>query len=439
MLNAITQAESVRNISDYSNNSPEVGELARSERSDHAQASDEGSPLGIYARTEATLQPRGLQTISRSLDLVECVDPDTGEVVIFQPGKGTKAAELKPFKTLQQARAERWALKAVVNRMFPSSKTSKCSRWKVPGKPIQILKNPEYKKAHYSGLERCGSVWWCPLCAAKIAERRRAELVAAIAAAQMLGWQVLMMTCTVPHGIGDDVNVIKDNMLKAWRRMTTGRAGKKMKKILKIEGTIRAFEVTHGDQNGFHPHFHVIVFAQPGFTVSSFQTAFYPLWLDACIKTGLPAPSEKHGLRVDDGSKAAKYATKWGLEDEMTKGHMKTARSEKGKTPWDFLRDVLETGSERSERLFRVYANAFKGSRQLYWSNGLKAKLGITEISDEELAAIEEEHSNVLSEISLEQWRAVLKTRSEAALLDLAERQPEMITSFLSSLMECPA
>ena len=393
----------------------------------------EGASLGIYGRTPAGLDTQGFQRVDETNNLVSCVDSEKVEISTFT-SKNEINSELKPFKTSQQARAERWALKAVVNLLFPTSSTSKCSRWNIPYQSVRILKNPEYQKAHYGGLERCGSVWWCPLCASKIAERRRAELVSAVATARAMGWQVLLMTCTVPHGIGDDVNDIKDKMLKAWRKMIDSRAGKDMKKLLKIEGTIRAFEVTYGC-NGFHPHFHILIFAQNDFTTQSFQSGFYPLWLNACVKVGLPPPSESHGLHVDDGSRAERYVTKWGLEDEMTKSHLKTSRSDKGQTPWDFLRDVLKTNSERSKGLFRVYANAFKGSRQLYWSNGLKAKLGVVDVSDEELAIAEEENSNILSELTLEQWQVILSTKNEASLLDLAERQPESINNFLHELL----
>lgn len=427
MLNATTRTDLVRNISDFPNQKPVAAGRNQSERSDHDSPGGEGSFLGIYARTPASHERRGFQPI----DLIEEIDRETGEITYLQP---TKKGH-KVYKNPQQSRAERFALKSVVNRIFPTSPTSRCSRWRVPNNKVRVMKNDEFQKAHYTGLVRCASVWLCPLCAAKIAERRRSELVAAIASAQMMGWQVFMMTCTVPHGIGDDVHQIKENMLKAWRKMTDCRAGKEIKKLLEVEGTIRAFEVTYGE-NGFHPHFHVLIFTSGNAYASTFQSAFYPLWLDACIKSGLPAPSEAHGLRVDDGSQAAKYASKWGLEDEMTKGHTKTAQGDKGMTPWDFLRDVLKTASKRSEGLFRVYADCFKGSRQLYWSNGLKAKLAIAETTDEELVALEEETAYELAELTTEQWRAVLVTRSEAALLDLAERSPADIPSFLQSLQK---
>lgn len=398
---------------------------------------DFGAPsLGINARTEASHERRGFQPIDGGKKLVEVIDQETGEISLFEETK----KGLRPYRTHQELRVERYALKSVVNRLYPHSKTAKCCRMRIPLLTVRILKTPEYQKAFYAGLSRCSSVWWCPLCAAKIAERRRAELVSAVATAKAMGWQVLLMTCTVPHGLGDDIHGMLDQMLNAWRRTTTGRVGKDMRKLLGFEGTIRTLEVTDG-KNGFHPHFHVLIFAKMDFTPQSFQAAFLPLWQDACVKACLPCPSDEHGLRVDDGSFAAAYATKWGLEDEMVRGHMKTSKGDKGRTPWDMLRDILKADYElpeealmakRSEKRFRLYAEAFKGRRQLYWSNGLKEKLAVEEVSDEELATMQEEHSSELAELTDEQWRAVLVTKWEAALLEVAESHPSDLQTTLA-------
>ena len=51
---------------------------------------------------------------------------------------------------------------------------------------IQIMKGI-HNKAFYQGLMSCGGIWTCPVCAAKISERRRQELKQAIEAAQALG------------------------------------------------------------------------------------------------------------------------------------------------------------------------------------------------------------------------------------------------------------
>ncbi|MBW5466256.1 hypothetical protein GOY11_35350, partial [Pseudomonas aeruginosa] len=61
----------------------------------------------------------------------------------------------------------------------------------------------------------------------------------------------------------------------AWRRTTTGRAGKDFRKLLSIKGTIRALEVTHG-QNVFHPHLHVLLFLEQDATNGCVQGLFTP-------------------------------------------------------------------------------------------------------------------------------------------------------------------
>ena len=46
-------------------------------------------------------------------------------------------------------------------------------------------------------------------------------------------------------------------------------------------------------------------------------------WQNCCKKAGLPIPSIEHGVDLQDGTFADEYVSKWGLEDEMTKGHTK--------------------------------------------------------------------------------------------------------------------
>ena len=53
---------------------------------------------------------------------------------------------------------------------------------------------------------------------------------------------------------------------------------------------------------------------------------FFEQWKKACEKAGLDQPSYEHGLDLRNGQKAAKYVAKWGLEHEMTKGHIKRVK-----------------------------------------------------------------------------------------------------------------
>lgn len=369
------------------------------------------SPLGNITKNEATALNRGFQ-----------VNHLTGEIVESEP-------------TAKLARAERFALQATARDVLGKEhRTWKCMARKAPKQQIEIVKSNAHGRASYKGLYVCARLWTCPVCAAKISERRRVELVQALDTASRQGLQVKLLTLTVPHGIGDDVKALLSAIKNAWRRTSTGRAGKALRKLLGVSGTVRALEVTYG-QNGFHPHLHVLLFLEKQASNDAVQCLFGPLWQDACTKAGLPRPSDAHGCRVDDGSKAATYASKWGLESEMTKSHSKRGKAG-GMTPWDFLRAMLadEDDAAKCRALFRIYAEAFHGERQLHWSIGLKALLEVGEATDEELAIADQDSCHTLAKLVSSEWRAIMHARAQAAVLDAAEERPDQLAALVAAL-----
>ena len=150
-----------------------------------------------------------------------------------------------------------------------------------------------------------------------------------------------------------------------------------------------------------------------------FETRLYDRWVVSCVRAGLRPPSREHGLRLEDGEHAANYVSKWGLEDEMTKGHTKKALH--GETPFDFLRSYLGNPSDKLACvLFKEFAFAFKGKRQLHWSAGMKKHFQIGEFSDEVLVSLVEDDAYLLGFISVSQWRDVLRVEGRATLLQIA-------------------
>ena len=95
--------------------------------------------------------------------------------------------------------------------------------WRLPDHEVQVQKGATTDKAFYHGLQVCAMPWTCPVCASKISERRRHEVAKAIKQAEALGLQVFLLTLTVPHGLGDDVNEILDKMMSAWKRLWQGK------------------------------------------------------------------------------------------------------------------------------------------------------------------------------------------------------------------------
>src|SRR4051794_16390042 len=71
-------------------------------------------------------------------------------------------------------RQVRWQLQREARALLPDERVAFCMR-RIQATTVDVLYSPQHKSAHYGGLMVCGSVWVCPLCAAKISEHRRVE------------------------------------------------------------------------------------------------------------------------------------------------------------------------------------------------------------------------------------------------------------------------
>lgn len=365
------------------------GDPARGEA--HGARAHQGGPLGTNAKYVVS-------------------NPETGEIEGFDP---------------MALRAMRFALQSAARYILPKSRTAKCLRLRRGGADVQVWRSREHGTASYSGLQTCGSVWACPVCASKIAERRRAELMGAMAAHKAGGGSMLMLTLTTPHQRGDVLADLLAKQSKALQRFWGDKTVRGLLAGLGVLGQVRALEVTHGrkspQNNGWHPHYHVLLFAGSGVDLTKdWAVRLYLRWAAICEKAGLGVPSFAHGLKLDDGSKAAAYASKWGLEDEMTKGHTKKGKTG-GETPFDFLRAFLaDSGDLQAAALFREFAETFKGKRQLHWSHGLKARFAVEDVTDDQLAERIEDSADYLGSLTLDQWRDVLAVEGRANVLACA-------------------
>jgi len=332
-------------------------------------------------------------------------------------------------------RLERFALQSAARVILSGlgSRVGKCLRLRRADKSaVEVWRSKLHDSASFGGLQTCGSVWACPICAAKISERRRLELVGAVARWRATGGDVLLITLTNPHHISDDLVELLMGQQRAMSRFNSTRAAVAFWHSIGCIGTVRAWEVTHG-VNGWHPHFHILAFVRAGLDFFKVEESLLSIWVNACRLAGLPIPSGR-GVDVRNGVEAASYASKWGIEHELTKGHIKKSRVAKGRTPFDLLRSVLYDDDKQAGSLFKIYAKAFKGLRQLVWSHGLKALLLVSEISDSELAASQEDSAFLLGQIDLEDWRLILKFDVRGEVLELARQGWEPVQRLISDL-----
>ena len=339
------------------------------------------------------------------------------------PLRGAGVCE-KPASDDIQARAavrrlERWKLQGVARVVVPEERVSTCLRRPVPGEMgVGVWRQKE--RAHYSGLMVCGSVWVCPVCASKISETRRLELVEGIETWKARGGRVLLLTLTVPHYAQQPLKGVLAGFTKARGLLRNRKTWKGWASRVGLKGSVRALEVTHGG-NGWHVHSHELLFLEgfAGGDLPGLEAEVLRMWQAACETAGAGTPNE-HGVRLHDGTYAAQYASKWGLDQELTKGHIKRGRGGNS-SPWDLLREVLATGEDEPAELFREYVKGFKGRRQLSYSEGLRCLLGLgVEQDDEELAARIEEEAVLLGSLSRSDWARVVLAEKRGEVLEVA-------------------
>lgn len=402
--------------------------------------------------------------------------PSAGGALLGNTAKSSSTAPEKTAKAKQQAkRAQRFAAlsqarewlgeraRSIDPKRFAGDvyRTVDC-RWAQRAEYVGVHFSAQHQAAHYGNVATCGSVWACPVCAAKIQQRRREELaqlvewsysrplvldreavgtldrdgqpvrVVSSAIGPELPYQPSMVTLTFPHTAFDTLGDLIARQREAFKRLRSGRAWVALMKWARFGGLVRSLELTHGG-NGWHPHTHELwlIRYMDVRDQAVFRVQLVELWEKACVAVGLLDPADKnkvhafrlHAVDVRHGVTSSDYLAKqdsaraWGVDHEMASASSKQGRLS-GVHPHEFL--VRQADGDRER--YMEYVDGMKGSRQLFWSPGLKALVGVDEKADEELAEEQTEAADCLGLLTGDQWKVVRGNDARAELLDAAER-----------------
>ena len=313
---------------------------------------------------------------------------------------------------------------------------------------VEVRTSAKSGRNYYAGLMACGSVWVCPICAPKIQKVRADELRAAIAAARSQGLQVAMLTPTIPHTRYDNLADLLEGFTGALGALMRGRAWTKhIRPTFGVAGYVRGLETTWGEATGWHPHAHILLFLDQGADLAELADALFPSWETAVKNRGLGQVS-RAAFTLQDGTHAnayiAKMGSEWGPAEELVLSHTKSASGVRY-SPFDLLGEYADgehdaATTARFGRLFVEYANAYKGRRQLQWSQGLKRQLLGTEgLTDEEIADSLGEADPVLAIVTHEQWQLVKRVGLRGTLLMVADHHgADGVRLLLRSLAASP-
>mgnify|MGYP000455682932 FL=1 len=310
-----------------------------------------------------------------------------------------------------------------------------CGKWRIDKEmPVGVQFDASKGVAKYHNLQYCGSVWVCPDCSYKISQERKKELAEAMKGCRDKGLHVAMLTLTVPHYLGDDLKTLLKKMSKAKHSLWTNRNSREyFADQFPMVGHITATEVKYSDNNGFHPHFHILCILDKQYAAEDLQiieSELYELWAEKCMKSGLGKPNRRNGLDLKMGSNnedvLADYISKWGMAEEMTQAHLKVGKKNmQSLTMWEVLElaQIEASTKDKYSYIFKTYASAFKGRRQLFWSKGLKELLKIEVKDDEEIANAEEENTEIYDAMFLspQDWWTICYHKIRAEFLELVE------------------
>ena len=393
---------------------------------------------------------------------IEFVDYETGEIA--QYGK------LNDVDAINEARKIRFQLQDSARSILYSyhgdnvpvndkgyevhHRTCSCTRFRT-SPTVQIVKSSTNNKSFYGGTMSCANSRTCPVCSAKISERKSNEMRTAFNMAKSEGLNVSLLTLTAPHNSGDRVDDLVGKISGALQNFWRGATAKRFKERYGIIGNIRSFEIRYGS-NGWHPHFHIVIFSRHKLPLTKRKNKKLCLvqsdewnvildrWKSCCTRVGLNQPNQ-YGMDIQNGDQAGEYITKfgsddeiletksgkkvtWDMADEMTKGNTKTGR--KGSlSPWDILSLSSDSDSPEEKRKYRLlflyYARAMAGVSLIKWSRGLRDYFDLgKDSSDEEILEQELDKADLLCHITPSEWEFINKNKLRHIVLQLSETKP---------------
>lgn len=280
-----------------------------------------------------------------------------------------------------------------------------CCRVKNPNAALHAVQHTGTLHSSIAGVFPCNNLWSCPTCAYRVMTARREELRQLFKACTMAGLYFSAFTLTTPHRRTDGLKPLRVQLQAAFTKLCNSRGYDLLMAEYGYRFRVRVLEVTRGDANGWHPHFHVALVTERPLpargteALAQLDARLTALWLDALTKAGLCSedPQERTkvrtvGVSLDSGLESLDYLAKlvYELTSPETKGGERQPNPRKGLTAFQLATRAMEApqGSPEQARdlaLYREYATAMTRAQFLVMSDGARefAGLDVAKLEDE--------------------------------------------------------
>jgi hypothetical protein len=259
-------------------------------------------------------------------------------------------------------------------------------------------------------LYRCGDFWRCPSCRVTLGIRRARQIESALRQHVDAGGSALLATYTVPHTRDEALPVVLDRLSGTWRRYAMGVWRDVVGRF--YVGNIRALEVVHG-VNGWHPHYHVLVFVSPGLPyLTPVAVSLAERWSRVA---GAEWRADVRQVARDGVAAVARYLTTDGISGASYEVASPSSKIPAGRSYAQLLWDYARYRSSVDAALVYEYAAVLHGVHHLTVSPRLRRlydfvdpALNWSEIADEDVIAL----------LDSDEWLSILNSGEERNLLD---------------------
>jgi hypothetical protein len=305
---------------------------------------------------------------------------------------------------------------------------------------VEVYRRPTLSYGRLGGVCVCGQSLCCPVCAPRIAAFRAAEVAECFKRAASMGYEARLVTFTMPHSLGENLDVLLELQRRAWAIVAHSRSASKRRRY--SLGYHLGNEITWGNSNGWHPHKHQLRYDKPGTYCAESDRAD---WLSALDNIGRKtAGAERRAFdcgTVGDEAGAryvAKLATSVEAQGRAVGSEIASAAT-KGRNFNSLLRSSFADRDHgaTSTWLEGVLVVTSAKLASVRWSRGLRSVVGLSveEPSDEAVAAeTVTEQDQLLGCLTPMQWAGILRHSVEFHLCCAAQNGRSAVNSFLSGL-----
>lgn len=379
--------------------------------------------------------------------------------VLGNTAKTTSLYELPP-------RATRFILQSEARRLLPTNRIIHCLRTAAShgGGRVQVIYRPGERRAFYKGLQTCGQLWVCPVCAQKISETRRRLWLGALSVEDeqvVTGhagrrrrikrprYRLTMLTFTIRHSAALSLKSIREQLNRVYGRFWGGSWAQDFHAANATVGTLRSLEVTHGE-SGWHPHIHALIISRFGDESRFFNKSEPELkdrWSRMADRCGLYASVENGLTVVPAGLKVIEYVNKIGehvVLDAQERGgvtEVSKAVTKHGRGDSATLTDLLArsfVGDARSSSLWARGTEDMFGARHIVASRGLLRAVNANQAAVDDLLASHETpetSDKVLATIENKLWREIVRRNLVHNVLAIGDfGDAELLSDFLAEL-----